>query len=112
MTVSGFLDSLFAGFDNLPTLVLLVVLISIAARIGLTVIWEGRKERITEIKREDRIAAQGQRDWDWLERSERGFERKSNLDEVHALDASEDIDPIAELRRLLAEYKKPTEEDK
>ena len=110
MTVSGFLDSLFAGFDNLPTRAGYVI--SIAARIGLTVIWEGRKERITEIKREDRIAAQGQRDWDWLERSERGFERKSNLDEVHALDASEDIDPIAELRRLLAEYKKPTEEDK
>ena len=48
-----------------------------------------------------------------LEPVEREVERKSNLDEVQAIDASDDgMDPFAELGRLLTEATKPAEEDK
>ena len=48
-----------------------------------------------------------------MEPLKREFERKSNLDAVQPPDAGEDIvDAFAELRRLLAEEKNPTEEDK
>ncbi len=164
MTISEFLESLFTSFVNLPASALLVMLISIAVIVGLLVIWKSWLGR-----REDRIAAQEERDWDWLEPVERleplerEFERKSSLDavpvlngvqgndepndavqdldevqavdampvlnemqgndepndavqandEVQAPNASEDIaDAFAELRRLLAEAKIPTEENK
>ena len=87
MTTSEFLESLFASFVNLPAPALLVMLISIAVIVGLLVIWKSWLGR-----REDRIAAQEERDWDWLEPVERleplerEFERKSSLDAVQALD--------------------------
>ena len=114
MTVSEFLGTLFASFVNLSAPVLLVMLIGIAAIVGLPVIWKSWLER-----RGDRIAGQEERGWGWLEPVERlepvvrEVERKSNLDEVQALDASDDgMDPFAELGRLLTEATKPAEEDK
>ena len=77
--------------------------------------WKGWLERLIGMKRRDRFPVQEERDWDWMERLkplEREFERKNNLDAVRIPDAGEDIDPIAELRRLLAQAKYPTEEDK
>ena len=78
-------------------------------------IWKGWLERLIEIKREDRFPAQEERDWDWLERLKplgESSSAKATSMRCRPSDAGEDIDPIAELRRLLAEDKKPTEEDK
>ena len=115
MKVSEFLGSLIDGFGTVPAPALLVMAMSVAVIVGLPVIWKGWLERLIEMKRKDRVPVQEERDWDWMERLkplEREFERKSNLDAVRTPDAGEDIDPIADLRRLLAEYKNPAEEDK
>ena len=77
--------------------------------------WKGWLERLIGMKRKDRFPVQEESDWDWMERLkplEREFERKSNVDAVRTPDAGKDIDPIADLRRLLAEAKYPSEEEK
>ena len=115
MTSSELLDALLTSFGNLLAPVLLVIIVCMVAIAALRVIWKSRLERLIEMKREDGIAAQEERDSAWLERSEglelleRDFESKSNLDAVQAADpvqatdAGEDIDPFAEFGRLLAE---------
>ena len=79
-------------------------------------IWKGWLERLVGMKRKGGFPVQEQRDWDWMERLkplEGGFERPCNLEEIRGtLVAGEDMDPIADLRRLLAEYKKSAEEEK
>ena len=110
MTSSEFLAALLGSFGKLLAPVLLVMVVCITVMVAIAALRVTWKSGLgTLIEREDRIAIQEERDWDWLERSEgvalleREFERKSNLDAVQAADAREDMDEFAELGRVLAE---------